>query len=78
MRRNFTNFQHNVLELYEDLAAALEAADEERSLSHAEVLCVLGNMVCAAARDSGLSREVFLATMEMTYMGGSLERRQIH
>jgi hypothetical protein len=38
----------------------------------------LGNMVCAAARDSGLSREVFLATMEMTYMSGPLERRQIH
>ena len=78
MRRNFTNFQRNVLELYEDLAAALEAAEEERDLSHAEVLCVLGNMACAAARGSGLSREVFLATMEMTYMSGPLERRQIH
>jgi hypothetical protein len=43
MRRDFGDFEKNVLDLYEDLAAALEAADEDRNLSRAEVLCVLGN-----------------------------------
>tara|TARA_R110000744_G_C19301062_1_gene555723 strand:- start:861 stop:1097 length:237 start_codon:yes stop_codon:yes gene_type:complete len=78
MRHNFKEFEKNVIDLYDELSSALEAADEKRNLSHAEVLCVLGNMACAAARDSGLSREVFIATMEMAYMTESIDSRQIH
>jgi len=75
---NFKEFEKNVLDLYDEISAAIEAADEQRNLSHAEVLCVLGNMACAAARDSGLSREVFIATMEMAYITESIGSRQIH
>ena len=78
MRHNFKEFEKNVIDLYDELSSALEAADEKRNLSYAEVLCVLGNMACAAARDSGLSREVFIATMEMAYMTESIDSRQIH
>jgi|TARA_R110000744_G_scaffold101439_2_gene195532 hypothetical protein len=78
MRRDFGDFEKNVLDLYADLAAALEAADEDRNLSRAEVLCVLGNMACAAARDSGLSRETFIATMELAYMNQPLDSWEIH
>jgi hypothetical protein len=66
--KTIATFESNVIALYDELEATLEATHAARNLSDAEILCVLGNMVCAIARDSGVSCETFVQTMEMTYL----------
>jgi hypothetical protein len=68
--RTFEDFEKTILDLYDEIQATVERLEEEKGASRAEIMCVLGNMLADAARDSGVSKENFLRTMEVSFLQG--------
>ena len=66
--RTFEDFEKTILDLYDEIQATVERLEEEKGASRAEIMCVLGNMLADAARDSGVSKENFLRTMELSFL----------
>ena len=76
--KTFEDFEKTILDLYDEIQATVERLEEEKGASRAEIMCVLGNMLADAARDSGVSKENFLRTMEVTWMQDSDEPPSLH
>ena len=68
--KTFEDFEKTILDLYDEIQATVERLEEEKGASRAEIMCVLGNMLADAARDSGVSKENFLRTMEVSFLQG--------
>ena len=68
--KTFEEFEKNILDLYDEIQATIERLEEEKGASQAEIMCVLGNVLAAAARSAGVSRESFLQTMEVSFLQG--------
>ena len=68
--KTFEDFEKTILYLYDEIQATVERLEEEKGASRAEIMCVLGNMLADAARDSGVSKENFLRTMEVSFLQG--------
>jgi len=66
--KTFKEFEKNIVELYDELQCVVEKIDDERGVSSAELICVLGNLLCATARDTGMGSEEFLHTMEISFL----------
>lgn len=66
--KTFEDFEKTILYLYDEIQATVERLGEEKGASQAEIMCVLGNMLADAARDSGVSKENFLRTMELSFL----------
>lgn len=70
--KTFEEFESNILDMYDELQVVLERLEYEKGASHAEIICVLGNMLCSTARESGVSKENFLQAMEASYLQGAM------
>jgi len=66
--KTIEEFEGNVLELYDELQHVLETVQNKRTVSSAEVLCVLSSMLCTTARQSGITAEDFLWTLELNFL----------
>jgi len=66
--KTFEEFEKVMLDFYDEIQVTIERLEEEKGASRAEIMCVLGNMLADAARDSGVSKENFLRTMELSFL----------
>jgi hypothetical protein len=57
-----------MVSLYDEIRTVLEQSQHHLGVSDGEIICVLGNMVCTAARESGISRKDFLRSMDLNFL----------
>ena len=75
--KTIDDFENGVVELYDELQATVERVEDKREVTHAELLCVLSGMLCAAAKESGVSSEELIWSMKINY-DGNLSNRLLH
>jgi len=72
--KTIDDFENGVVELYDELQATVERVEDKREVTHAELLCVLSGMLCAAAKESGISSEELIWSMKINYEGDRSSR----
>ena len=72
--KTIDDFENGVVELYDELQATVERVEDKRKVTHAELLCVLSGMLCAAAKESGISSEELIWSIKINYEGDRSSR----